>query len=139
MQRKEMIEKLAGYFNKQAEIKVAYLFGSMAKGRVGRLSDVDIAIFIDERLERNKRNDLQLKILSDLIALLNTDKIDIVVMNELPILMRYNIIKNGIILKDDEERAKIEAKILSEYLDRKYYIDRHTKIALKRIAEKGLI
>lgn len=139
MQRKEMIEKLAGYFNKQAEIKVAYLFGSMAKGRVGRLSDVDIAIFIDERLERNKRNDLQLKILSDLIALLNTDKIDIVVMNELPILMKYNIIKNGIILKDDEERAKIEAKILSEYLDRKYYIDRHTKIALKRIAEKGLI
>ncbi len=139
MQRKEMIEKLAGYFNKQAEIKVAYLFGSMAKGRAGRLSDVDIAIFIDERLERNKRNDLQLKILSDLIALLNTDKIDIVVMNELPILMRYNIIKNGIILKDDEERAKIEAKILSEYLDRKYYIDRHTKIALKRIAEKGLI
>ncbi|HHF55861.1 MAG TPA: nucleotidyltransferase domain-containing protein [Thermoplasmatales archaeon] len=139
MQRKEMIEKLAGYFNKQAEIKVAYLFGSMAKGRAGRLSDVDIAIFIDERLERNKRNDLQLKILSDLIALLNTDKIDIVVMNELPILMKYNIIKNGIILKDDEERAKIEAKILSEYLDRKYYIDRHTKIALKRIAEKGLI
>jgi len=139
MQRKEMIEKLAGYFNKQAEIKMAYLFGSMAKGRAGRLSDVDIAIFIDERLERNKRNDLQLKILSDLIALLNTDKIDIVVMNELPILMKYNIIKNGIILKDDEERAKIEAKILSEYLDRKYYIDRHTKIALKRIAEKGLI
>jgi len=139
MQRKEMIEKLAGYFSKQEEIKVAYLFGSMAKGKAGRLSDVDIAIFIDERLEKNKRNNLQLKILPDLIALLNIDKIDVVVMNELPILMRYNIIKNGIILKDDEERAKIEAKILSEYLDRKYYIDRHTKIALKRIAEKGLI
>lgn len=134
-----MIEKLAGYFSKQEKIKVAYLFGSMAKGKAGRLSDVDIAIFVDERLEKNKRNNLQLKILPDLIALLNTDKIDVVVMNELPILMKYNIIKNGIILKDDEERAKIEAKILSEYLDRKYYIDRHTKIALKRIAEKGLI
>ena len=73
------------------------------------------------------------------MSLLKTDRIDVVIMNDAPILLKYNIIKHGKILKDDEKRAEVEAKILSTYLDMKYYIDRHTNLALKRIAEKGLL
>jgi len=41
-------------------------------------------------------------------------------------------------LKDDKERIRFEKNIISEYLDRKYYIDRYARIAIKRIAREGL-
>ena len=53
-------------------------------------------------------------------------------------LLAYNILRTGIILKSDEvERVKFETKVLSMYLDEKYYIKRHTEETLKRIAEVG--
>lgn len=135
----ELTKKLADYLSKQNYVKFAYLFGSIAVKKEGKLSDVDIAVFLDEKLNKEKRISFQLKMISHFISLLKTDKIDVVVMNDAPISLNYNIIKHGKILKDDEKRAKFEAQILSKYLDMKYYMDRHTNLALKRIAEKGLL
>jgi len=133
------IKKLTDYLSKQDYIKFAYLFGSVAGKKEGKLSDVDIAIFLDEKLSKKERISLQLEMVSHFMSLLKTDRIDVVIMNDAPILLKYNIIKHGKILKDDEKRAEVEAKILSTYLDMKYYIDKHTNLALKRIAEKGLL
>ncbi len=36
-------------------------------------------------------------------------------------------------------KIKVESGILSDYLDMKYYIDRHTNLAINRIAKRGLI
>ena len=35
-------------------------------------------------------------------------------------------------------KIKVESGILSDYLDMKYYIDRHTNLAINRIAKRGL-
>jgi hypothetical protein len=46
-------------------------------------------------------------------------------MHNAPLLLKYNIIKHGEILKGDKEtKIKVERGILSDYLDMKYYIDR---------------
>lgn len=137
--KRDIIKKLSTYFSKQKNVEFAYLFGSKASGKSGKLSDVDIAVFLNENLNKEERVNIQLKLLSEIIDLLKTDEIDLVVMNDISLLLRYNIIRYGKILKDNEKRIKTEAKILSEYLDMKYYIDRHTKYALKRFAEKGII
>ena len=126
--------------NGQEYIKLAYLFGSVAEGKKGKLSDVDIAVFLDESLSKKKIFNLQLKLMSELTSILKTDRIDLVVMNNAPLLLKYNIIKHGKILKEDvETRIRIESGILSNYLDMKYYMDRHTNLAIKRIAKVGLI
>ena len=131
---KELIE----YFSNKDNIILAYLFGSTVRGDTGRLSDVDISILVDEKISKKDRFDLELKLISEISTLIKKNKIDLVVLNEAPLLLAYNIIKNGIILKSSEtERVNFETKILSMYMDEKYYIKRHTEETLKRIAGAG--
>jgi len=82
---------------------------------------------------------LQLKLIDEIASILKKEKIDLVDMDNVSILQEYNIIKEGYILKNNKERVNIETKILSDYLDMKYYFDRHTKFAIERIADKGLL
>ncbi len=138
--KRALITGIVEFMSGQAYIKLAYLFGSVVKGKEGKLSDVDIAVFLDESLSKKEIFNLQLKVISELTSILKTDRVDLIVMNNAPLLLKYNIIRYGKILKDDKETTiKVEGGILSDYLDMKYYIDRHTNLAIKRIAERGLI
>jgi len=136
----EQDKRLLEFMRGQEYIKLAYLFGSVAKGKEGKLSDVDIAVFLDESLNKKEIINLQLKVISELTSILKTDRVDLIVMNNAPLLLKYDIIRYGKILKDDKEtKIKVESGVLSDYLDMKYYIDRHTNLAIKRIAKVGLI
>lgn len=131
-------KELTEYFSSKDSIIVAYLFGSTVRGDAGRLSDVDIAVLLEEKISKKDRFDLELKLMGEIAILIKKNKIDLIVLNEAPLLLSYNIIKSGIILKSDEtERVKFETKILSMYMDERYYIKRHTEETLKRIAEVG--
>ena len=113
----EQDKRLLEFIRGQEYIKLAYLFGSVAKGKEGKLSDVDIAIFLDESLSKKEIFNLQLKLMSELTSILKTDKIDLIVMNNAPLLLKYNIIKHGKILKDEiETKVMVESRILSDYL-----------------------
>jgi len=131
-------KELTEYFSSKDSIILAYLFGSTVRGDTGRLSDVDIGVLLDEKLSKKDRFDMELKLMGEIAALIKKNKIDLVVLNEAPLLLAYNIIKTGIILKSSEkERVKFETKLLSMYMDEKYYIKRHTEETLKRIAGVG--
>jgi len=131
-------KELTHYFSSKDNVILAYLFGSTVRGDTGKLSDVDIGVMLDENLSKKDRFDLELKLTGEIAILIKNNKIDLVVLNEAPLLLAYNIIKSGIILKSDEtQRVKFETKILSMYMDEKYYIKRHTEETLKRIAEVG--
>src|SRR3972149_11435716 len=131
-------KELTEYFISKDSVILAYLFGSTVRGDAGRLSDVDIGVLMDENLSKIDRFDLELKLMGEIAILIRKNKIDLIILNEAPLLLAYNIIKSGIILKSDEtKRVKFETKILSMYLDEKYYIKRHTEETLKRIAEVG--
>ena len=132
--------RIVKFLGEQEHVELAYLFGSVAEGTAGKLSDIDLAVFLDKSLSKKERFDLQLKLMSDLTSILKTDKVDLTVMNNAPLLLNYNIIKQGKILKEDiEAKIRVECRILSHYLDMKYYIDRHTNLAIKRIARRGLL
>ncbi|MFO7952508.1 MAG: nucleotidyltransferase domain-containing protein, partial [Bacillota bacterium] len=46
--RKEQIKsKLLPFFSERKEVLFAYLFGSVAKESAGRISDIDIAVYLD--------------------------------------------------------------------------------------------
>ncbi len=131
-------KELKKYFSNKDSIILAYLFGSTVRGDTGRLSDIDIGVLLDENISNKDRFDMELKIISEIAIFINKNKIDLVVLNEAPLLLSYNIIKTGLILKSNElERVQFETKILDKYLDHKYYIKRHTYESLKRIAQSG--
>ena len=68
------------------------------------------------------------------------DDLDLVIMNSASTQMQFNIIKDGEILfqRSEEEKIKIESKILRTYLDSNYYLERQADEKISRIAKWGL-
>lgn len=57
-------EEIKDFLKKEDYIQLAYLFGSVAQGKAVELSDVDIAIYIDDSLDKKNRINLKLKLIS---------------------------------------------------------------------------
>lgn len=133
-------KRVVKFLSKQERVKLAYLFGSVAEGKEGKLSDVDLAVFLDESVSKKERFNLQLKLISELTAILKTDRIDLVIMNDAPFSLNYEIIKANypLVVRDEGKRIDFEHGILSRYLDRRYYDKRWTAEFLKNVAERGI-
>ncbi|AKB25623.1 nucleotidyltransferase [Methanosarcina sp. MTP4] len=132
----ELEYKLSEFFSAVDSVTVAYLFGSTVRGEANGLSDIDIAVLFDEAVTRKEAFDLQLELIGELGVLLKTNNIDLVILNESPLLLTYNVIRDGIILKSNErKRVLFETRIMSKYLDRDYYVKRHMKMTLERMAK----
>lgn len=138
---KEIRDKVAEYFSSRTDIKFAYLFGSQAKNNTGRLSDIDIAVYLDERLNEHKRFNVRLGLIGEAARLLRNDNIDLVTLNDVDIFLAYQVVFFGKIIycRDELSRIRYEAKILSLYFDQQYYYDRHAKLTIERVAREGIL
>ncbi len=136
----EQYNKLVDFLSKLEHVRLAYLFGSVAKGKAGKLSDVDIAVLLDESLNKKQRFDLQLELISDISEILRTDKIDLVVIDEAPLSLKFEIIKANfpLFIRDRMEKIDFEQMVMSRYLDRRYYEKRASSEFLKKVAVKGI-
>jgi predicted nucleotidyltransferase len=125
------------YLQKKSQVKLAYLFGSVAKQNAGKLSDLDLAIFLEESLDKMERFDLQLKLISDLGDILKTDILDLVIMNDSPISLNFEIIKANypLFIRNDNFKVDLEQYIMSRYLDRQYYDQRWADSLIKKISK----
>ncbi len=132
------VHELTNFFRTIDSVNFAYLFGSIVRGDANDLSDVDIAVMLDESLSKKDMLYVELDLISELTRVLKSDKVDLVLLNDAPLLLKYNIIKNGHVLKSDEmKRVAFETGVMSRYLDEHYYIKRHTDMILQRIARSG--
>jgi predicted nucleotidyltransferase len=100
-------------------VVAAMLIGSQARGTVGPLSDVDIAVWHDPVLESRARFDLQLDLAGDAASALGTDEVDIVLLNHAPPLMRHRAIRDGkrLVERDHDERVRLETRAILDFLD----------------------
>ncbi|GBE55022.1 nucleotidyltransferase domain protein [archaeon BMS3Bbin15] len=132
--------KLVEFLSKQGHVKLAYLFGSVARGEEGKLSDVDVAVLLDDSLDKKERFDLQLELISGITEILKTDGVDLVIINDAPLSLNYEIIKANypIFVRDEAEKIDFEHGVLSRYLDRRYYEKRAAARFLEKVAEKGI-
>ena len=130
---------LRKFFARQRDIGPAYLFGSTARGERGPLSDIDLALYFKESISPGALARRKMQLIYDITGVLKTDRIDLAIINQAPLLLKYQIIATGLVLKDDPQRVSLEGRILCDYLDQKYYLDRYTKIFLRNAARKGLL
>jgi predicted nucleotidyltransferase len=98
---------------------VAYLFGSHVSGRAGPASDRDIAVLLDPKLTRQERGHWRLKFIGQMIDAYRSDAIDLVVLNDAPLLLRFEVIRVRHILynRDDEARVAFEVRTMQEWFD----------------------
>lgn len=139
MEREETIKKLGKLMKGRDSISFAYIFGSFAEGRHGKLSDIDIAVFLAGNPGKEGIAKERLSLINAISSLLRTDRFDLVVMNEAPTLLNYNILRHGILLKEAVSRPVIEARIMCDYLDRKHYDDIYESMLLERVSRAGIL
>jgi uncharacterized protein len=100
------------------KVKFAYLFGSHSRGDAGPLSDLDLAVYLDGRLDFFT---YRLKLMEALSKILKTERFDLVILNNAPVVLRNEVLRDGIVLKDDRSRRIVfESRALREYLDTAY-------------------
>jgi predicted nucleotidyltransferase len=80
------------------------------------LSDVDIAVYLSESSDLLEK---KLEILGELIAILKTDEIDLVILNEAPLTLRMKILENKKLILDNAPflRHRYESLAMREYFD----------------------
>ncbi|GCE20373.1 type VII toxin-antitoxin system MntA family adenylyltransferase antitoxin [Dictyobacter kobayashii] len=111
-------------FFAQSPVNAAYLAGSLSnRATFGQLSDVDIAVLLMDQIKADQFLDYQLYFLSELTKRLESDTIDVVILNQASLLLKLQVIKYGQILfsRNEKRRVTFETRAVMDYLDFKKF------------------
>lgn len=110
---------LSGLFESDPDVVAAYLFGSQARGTPGPLSDVDLAVWLDPAMSRDDRWAKMLALMGEAGHQLETNEVQVVVLNDVPPLLVQRALQDGVRLADNDplRRVGLETRALNEYMD----------------------
>lgn len=132
--RESTIRRIQELLQIREEILFAYIFGSVARQQARPDSDVDIALYVTR-----KRNffSYRLKILRLLEKALHQENIDVVILNEAPLSLRFLVQKQGMLLfeKSHDARIRFEVQTMKEYWDYEPYLLRFWEAIKYRLQE----
>lgn len=132
-------QPLRAYLSTQPDLIVAYLFGSVARGEARADSDLDLAVLFDDSVAPLDRVERQLALLL-VLDQLTDDAVQITVLNNAAPLLRFEVIRDGILLhaRSEAERIAFEVRVMQIYADLKPMVEFFNQVLLKRIEEDGL-
>lgn len=124
------MEKIKKFLQKDTNILFAYLYGSYATQTALPDSDIDIAVYL-------KEGDMHyyLKKDEELLGSIPNDKIDIRILNTMPLLLKFRVIKEGKVIfsQDEQKRVDFEIDVMDRYFELKPYIDEYEEFFKERI------
>jgi len=137
METTQLADKLTGFLARQPDVRLAYLFGSQARGNAHALSDVDVAVLLAERLSPSEQSRARLDLMSELMTLLHREDVDVVVLNQASLLLRHRVLRDGRLLyaADDSERVRFASETYQYYLDCRYMYDVLDEAMFTRLRE----
>jgi predicted nucleotidyltransferase len=114
--RSELMTKARQVVERHPKVLFAYLFGGLVRKGPLHLSDVDVAVYIAGGADLAQE---KLTLLGDLMAALETDEIDLVILNTAPLPLKARILRSKEILLDRNPffRHSFESLALREYFD----------------------
>ncbi|MBI3894215.1 MAG: nucleotidyltransferase domain-containing protein [Candidatus Wallbacteria bacterium] len=116
-------------------LRLAYVFGSVARGLQGPMSDLDLAILVDgghpARTNLLERGRLQI----ELERLLEVRELDLVLLDEAPLQLRYSIVSDGRLLwaADAVQEQRFRLLTIRMYLDLAPLLELHVRRARERV------
>lgn len=102
----------------------AYVFGGMGAGRPTPLSDVDVAVYLDEGTDPLET---RLEVVAKATAHLRTDEVGVVVLNSAPVALLGRILatRRVVLDRDPFRRHRFESRALREFFDFRVFERRH--------------
>src|SRR5437899_1953914 len=131
-------------FEKQAQlhslfqrspVDAAYTQGTAsARKFTGSFSDLDVALLLLDQVKTNEFFDYQVYFVSELSKTLETQGLDVVILNQASLLQRAQIIRSWSLLyqRDQKRRVHFEARSVMDYLEFKKYDDVQSKALAER-------
>jgi predicted nucleotidyltransferase len=97
-------------------IQLLYLFGSQVNNQIGPMSDYDFGVLLDRDADRRQVRAL---LAHEFATVLQTDRVDVVVLNDVPIELAYAVIAQGrrLFERTVPTRIEYEAEVMSRYGD----------------------
>lgn len=129
-------KRLRTVFDAFPVISLGYLFGSLASGTPGPMSDVDVAVLLAPHNSARSTADA----LEDALhRALGTERVDLVVLNDAPPPLAYRVVRDGrcLFCRDPARRQVFEALTTTRYLDFQPFRRRLFAIARRQILEEG--
>lgn len=118
-------ETLVRLVRRHLEIEVLYLFGSHAEGRSNKLSDIDLGVLLSRSVPVEDYLDLRRRYNYLFADALKTDRVEVVVLNEAPSHLAFQIVAPRCILfeRDPLYRVQFETEVTNRFLDFRPFLE----------------
>jgi len=129
------LQRLEGEFGADSDVDVVYVFGSYAKGGTNPLSDIDIGILLRDTVPADSYFSRRLMYMAQCANALKTDRVDVVLLNNAPLLLAHNVISCRRVLfeRSPEHRVAFEVDRIGRYLDFKPFMEVRMKYMKNQI------
>jgi predicted nucleotidyltransferase len=109
-------EALPGIVADLTGVSLVYLFGSRKEGQIGPLSDYDLGVLVERG---DRESEIQAQLAHKLARGLQTDRLDVLLLNRAPIELAHAVVAQGEVLyqRDAATRVEYESDVLSRYGD----------------------
>jgi predicted nucleotidyltransferase len=105
------------------DVVALYFFGSLSKGELKPLSDLDLALLLKANLNREKMFARQLDLMGIIAQELGTEEFDLIILNTAPLRFAHRILRDGkiIFVKDPQQLGDFREGVVKKYIDFLYY------------------
>jgi predicted nucleotidyltransferase len=125
--------------SKDSEVVALFAFGSLARGALRPLSDLDFAVLVSRSLDPRARFEKHLNLIGQFNQVFRTDEIDLVLLNDVSRGLSYNVIFLGRLLycSNRPELEDFMEKTVKFHLDFKFFRDEFDRAFLAGIGYHG--
>lgn len=130
---RERARRAAEMLARDHRVRLVFLFGSAADPARNLVRDVDLAVLTDQRLGLYEGLDLRAE-----AARAAGGDVDLVFLNEAPIVLAHEVAETGICLHADppEKESEFVSRARMRYFDFKPYLEEQWKLLGERLEER---
>ena len=128
-------QKIVTVLRSHPDVRACYVFGSVLGRYLRKESDIDIAVLLPEDMGRSKRFDRRLQLIGVLARALQTDALDVVVLNDVDsVVFRQAILTEGVKIYEASEAdcLDFETRTMSLYFDFRPFLDFYNAAYVQR-------
>jgi len=135
----ERLPELGRLVSDDEEVLALFVFGSVASGKQGPLSDLDMGVLLDKKLNRKRRFAKHLDLAGKFTRLLRTDEIDIIILNDAPLRFVRKVLSTGKLLFERDRTALVDLydETTKMFLDFRYFLDEYNQTFLAGVGYHG--
>ena len=133
----ETYQSTLGPIFSRHQVVAAYLFGSQAEGRVHQFSDIDFATLLPTEFDSASYTAHQLDMTDELSRVLKFDLIDVAVLNNASLTLKYQVLRHGIVIFCQAHNARVafEVDVITQYQDMKWARETYYDYQIRRLKE----